>query len=382
MNNEYVQFVEELSDKFGYNDDLKSALPKVLEAFVNYHGAESKSRLFELLKNCPIFLEEQFSHEDKSETYLNNLLNGRGSSAVFKESDTRGAYGYNPGGTPTAYYSQPILNEEGKITDKVRFIVVDTIDTSFNKKYGQIFKTNVNVPHLFHELKHAYSASKDEYTQKGSQFIHRVGLAKELYEVTPAEDNKFEVERKKTSGLILEEAVNAVDQEEMTCQYLGCSKEELQEMYNEDVLIPSSYDTVVKEIGSVMYRLMGRHKVEDLRVKGNIDHIVNFNNTVKQSEGWKENTQDVSEGLSPWNVVDKSAANLFEVLGNKFKYLNKGIDKGVAEYKKDMEQQLIKIRDVFNAYQEGRQAENNKETPGETKKTAINKASTLNPGRA
>ncbi|MGE5328510.1 MAG: hypothetical protein ACM3KR_03255 [Deltaproteobacteria bacterium] len=350
MNSEFSEFVENLSQKYDYNDELKKVLPRVLETFVNHHGQQSKNDIFRMMEECPIFIEKQFSQEDKSDVYMKSRLNGRNAHIIDKDSDARGAYGKNTNGTPIAYYSKPIFDSNGMVVDKTSFIVIDTINTDYNKKYEEIFNTDINIPHLFHELGHAYAATKEEYLQKGNQYLHRVGLAREAYEILPIEEGKYEVSMKKSSGLILEEAVNSVDEEELTCKYLNCSKEQLEQMYKDKIMIPSSYNSLVKSVGQALYKQVGRNNIEDLRINNNIDHIYNFNNIVESSPSWG-NSELSKDGVTPWKHLEGSSKGLYDVIGNQLKYLNEGMD----AYRSDLQVNWDKIIEVFTGYKEGKE---------------------------
>jgi hypothetical protein len=354
MNSEFSEFVEKLSQKYSYNDELRKVLPGVLETFVKYHGEENRNDIFKMMEGCPIFLEDRFLNEDKSDIYLKTQLNGRNSHIIDKDSDARGVYGENIRGTPTAYYSTPVFDSNGKIVDKTSFMVIDTINTEYDKRYEEIFHTNINIPHLFHEMGHAYAATKEEFLQKGNQYFHRVGLARELYEISPTEEGRYEIEMKKSNGLILEEAVNSFDEEALTCNYLNCSKEQLAQMYEDNIMIPSNYDSLVKTTGEILYNQVGKNEVGDLRINNNLDHIKKFNNTVKSSPSW-EKSELSKDGVDPWKHLDSASRGLYEVIGNQLKY------KEMDDYDSALRKNWDKIIDVFTGYKEGKETSKQKE---------------------
>lgn len=100
-----------------------------------------------------------------------------------------------------------------------------------NKKYFEMFQTGINVPHLIHELGHAYVSEETPYSIEGNIVTQRMGACTNKYKLTPIGNGQYESEQISMDGVFLEEGLNTNFEEDTLSKYLGLSLEDTLILY-------------------------------------------------------------------------------------------------------------------------------------------------------
>lgn len=155
---ETKDIVEEICEKYGYdsedkegNDSLKTVLLKAIPAMLKNTKPKEIQIFYKMLRHTPIVITENITREglDKlKEQYIGNI-NPHIVNDNTQKSELMGAYGKKVG--DGAYVSEPIIDENMQVIGKKSFIYIQKVQ----EKQKEFLGTDINVPHLLHELGHA-----------------------------------------------------------------------------------------------------------------------------------------------------------------------------------------------------------------------------------
>ena len=214
---DFDEFIDSIATKFGYDDELVSALKRCVPAMAKGKNQEDIKLLKDALERVEIVtFDKQPTREDIDEL-KDRMMAGRNSHVTFNDKD-RGYYGKVV--APASYRYAPIFDENMNIVDRVSFIYVTNL--SKNDKVHEAYGTMIDLSKLIHEIGHAWASQKDEYIQnEDGSYIQRTGTAETRCEV----DRKTcTITEKEEVGLYLEEALNSIEEENALCTLLGVEK--------------------------------------------------------------------------------------------------------------------------------------------------------------
>ena len=314
--NECKEVVEEVCLKYGYdsddkegNDSLKTVLLKAIFAIIKDSKPEDRKLFYQMLSHTPIIITEnltQESYEQLVEEYIGKDINHH----IVEEQDDLGEYGKILGAG--AYVSEPILDENLQLQGKKSFIYIQRV----SGKAKEFLGTDINVPHLIHELGHAWHAEQEQFTiQEDGTLKERVGTAEFTYSFSKNQDNKFVRKCTKTAGLMIEESMNTVAEERAMANYMGISLEEMRKAYN-TVLIPSNYQGYMADLVEYMLEKLGQEDFENYRLYGSTDSMDKINALMKKTNYWINREEDIlTSSDSPRSYAKKRA--ILERIDNK-----------------------------------------------------------------
>ncbi len=290
---ECKDIIEKVCLKYGYddqdkdgNDSLKTVLLKAVPAMLKDSGKEDRELFYQMLNNTPIAIVDnltQESHNELIEKYIGKDVNKH----IIKENENLGEYGKNL--AAGAYVSEAMLDENMTLQGKKSFIYIQRIHGERKKFLG----TDINVAHLIHELGHAWHAEKDQFTmQEDGTLGERVGTAEFIYSFSKAEDNKFRMKCEKTTGLMIEESMNTVDEETAMADYMGLSLEDMQKAYS-NVLGSSEYQSYMATLVRNMLELLGKGDFENYRLYGDAENKERINTLMSKTEYWENREEDI-----------------------------------------------------------------------------------------
>lgn len=304
---EYKEILEEICEKYNYdsqdkdgNDSLKTVLQKVLPAMLKDANQEDRQLFYQMLRHTPIVVTEKITQEyyDKlEEKYIgiNNL-------ELDDEDVDLGEYEKNIGAA--AFVSNVIIDDQLNIKGKKSFVYIQKIDGSAKEFFG----TDINVSHLIHELGHAWHAEKDEYTiQKDGTLRERIGTAEFIYTLSKKENGKILQKLEKESGLMIEEAMNTIKEEEATANYMGISLEEMQSEYDK-FLVPSAYQGYMSDFIRYMMSCIGKEDLEKFRLYGDVKNRDRINSLMEKTEYWQNREEDIKSSSNSQRNYDKKRA--------------------------------------------------------------------------
>lgn len=303
--NECKDAIEKVCSKYGYNDQdkegndsLKTVLLKAVPAMLKNSKKEDRELFYQMLSHTPIIITENITKESYNqlvEQYIGKDLNNH----IIEEHINLGEYGKKLGAG--AYVSEAILDENMNLQGKKSFVYIQKVQGKAKDFYG----TDINVSHLIHELGHAWHAEENQYEmQKDGTLKERVGTAEYIYSFSKTQDNKFIRKCTKTTGLMIEEAMNTVAEETAMADYMNLSLEEIKKEYR-STLIPSNYQGYMADLVRYMLEKLDKDDFENYRLYGKAESKNNINTLMSKTEYWKNRQADTLSSDSPRNYDKK-----------------------------------------------------------------------------
>ena len=305
MNQEINKVINEVCEKFQYdstdregNDSLKTVLLKICTVMLKDSNEEDRNLFYEMLRHTPIVVTENLTPEGYKrleEKYIGNV-----NPHIVEEKSNVGEYGKNVGAG--AYVSEPILDENLQLKGKKSFLYIQKV----NNKEQQFFGTDINVSHLIHELGHAWHAEKDQYTMLPNNTLkNRTGTAEFIYSFSKNPDGTYTMHTDKVSGLMLEEGMNTLCEEQAMADYMNISLEEMKDKYR-TVLIPSSYQGYIANFVSYMLQQLNSKDFEQWRMYGDSESKGRIESLMSRTKYWENREQDIlPTSDSPRNYNNK-----------------------------------------------------------------------------
>ena len=305
MNQEINKVVNEVCEKFQYdstdiegNDSLKTVLLKICAVMLKDSNEEDRNLFYEMLRHTPIVITEGLTPEGYKhleEKYIGNV-----NPHIVEEKSNVGEYGKNVGAG--AYVSEPILDENLQFKGKKSFLYIQKV----NNREQQFFGTDINVSHLIHELGHAWHAEKDQYTMLPNNTLkNRTGTAEFIYSFSKNPDGTYTMHTDKVSGLMLEEGMNTLCEEQAMANYMNISLEEMKDKYR-TVLIPSSYQGYIANFVSYMLQQLNSKDFEQWRMYGDSESKGRIESLMSRTKYWENREQDIlPTSDSPRNYNNK-----------------------------------------------------------------------------
>lgn len=305
MNQEINKVINEVCEKFQYdstdregNDSLKTVLLKICAVMLKDSNEEDRNLFYEMLRHTPIVVTENLTPEGYKrleEKYIGNV-----NPHIVEEKSNVGEYGKNVGAG--AYVSEPILDENLQLKGKKSFLYIQKV----NNREQQFFGTDINVSHLIHELGHAWHAEKDQYTMLPNNTLkNRTGTAEFIYSFSKNPDGTYTMHTDKVSGLMLEEGMNTLCEEQAMADYMNISLEEMKDKYR-TVLIPSSYQGYIANFVSYMLQQLNSKDFEQWRMYGDSESKGRIESLMSRTKYWENREQDIlPTSDSPRNYNNK-----------------------------------------------------------------------------
>lgn len=304
LNEEYDRVVELAVEKFGYGEDLKGVLRRILPAMLEGRSFEDRQLFYKMLSHTPIAVipeNTELTTGELNEQYLGNL----NPHVIDGESDM-GEYGKKPG--DGAFVSEVILDKNLNVKGKKQFIYVKALDpekTHYSKALERIdiLGTGINVSHLIHELGHAWVSEQDTYTVEGNELINRCGTAYLKSKMIPNGDGTYTRNLVSHEGLMLEEALNTEMEVESLSRYLGKSREETEALYKDGTLIPSNYQGTMSAIAEHLNKTALAEDFRKYRLTGDKKTLDKINEKMMQTEEYKRREESTEESRAKDEVL-------------------------------------------------------------------------------
>ena len=305
MIEEIKDVVEEVCKKYGYdsedkenNDSLKTVLLKAVTAILKDANQEERNLFYQMLRHTPIVITENLTKEGYKklvEQYIGNI-----NPHIIKEDIDLGEYGKKVGAG--AYVSEPILDENMQLVGKKSFVYVQKVDG----KVKEFFGSDINVSHLIHELGHAWAAEKDQYIMSGNKILkERCGSAEYTYSFSKGEDNKYIQKCEKVTGLMIEEGMNTVREEQAMADYMNIPLEEMKKAYR-SLLIHSDYQGYISDFIQYMLQELNREDFESWRLHGSSESKAKIEELMARTKYWDDRETDILPSSdSPRNYDNK-----------------------------------------------------------------------------
>lgn len=291
--NECKDIVGEVSERYNYddkdkegNDSLKTVLLKAISSILKDSKQEERNLFYQMLSHTPIVIIDnltQESYDKLLEQYIGKDVNQH----ITEENVDLGEYGKDLGAG--AYVSEPILDENMNLQGKKSFIYIQRV----TGKAKEFLGTDINVPHLIHELGHAWHAEEEQFIMQPDETLkERVGTAEFIYSFSKTHDNKFVKKCIKTTGLMLEESMNTVAEEKAMADYMGISLEEMRKAYR-SLLVPSNYQGYMADFVGYMLEKLGKDNFENYRLYGETESKNKINGLMAKTNYWINRETDI-----------------------------------------------------------------------------------------
>lgn len=305
ISKEINDVVEEVCEKFGYDsndkensDSLKTVLLKVVTVMLKDSKQEDRKLFYQMLRHTPIVITEKLTREEHEKLVAQYI--GDINPHITKEDEDIGEYGKDV--APSAYFSEPVLDENLQLKGKKSFVYVQKV--SEEKK--DFFGTDINVAHLIHELGHAWNAEKDEYIMQDNNILKdRIGTAEFTYSFHKGENNRYVRSCDKVAGLMIEEGMNTIKEEQAMAAYMNIPLEEMQEKYR-TVLTPSNYQGYISNFIQYTLDELNSEDFENWRLYGSPKSKEKIEALMSRTKYWEDREQDIlSSSDSPRNYDKK-----------------------------------------------------------------------------
>lgn len=401
MNNEYSEIIDEISQKFGYDEDLTKTLKRVTSAMIDGKSDYEKQTFYKMLGHTPIVVlpyDTKVTEEELNEKYLGNI-----NPHIKDEEVDEGAYGEAiPDG---AFVTEAILDENLNLKGNKQYLFIKRLAnfTTRGKEICDMFGTDINVQHLIHELGHAQNAEIDQYKMDGNTLSLRVGTSVRKSVLTKVDEGKYlrkEISRK---GLMLEEAINTNEEQEAMCRYLGVDKEEVSQLYKNFMLVPSNYQGLMSDMTEHLRNKVNPEALRMWRLTGDNKYIEKISKAMEQTDLYKERNGDTERmrekrqifstptdekmksffekydkdffpdktNMTPMDLLDNCLLQCFDIKTHSFKAFNPSSKEAMDKYRDSIQAVLREGYVLIN--QATRVMENDKVSIKSLTKNALEK---------
>ena len=295
VNQEIEAVVNEVAKIYDYDDDMKMVLSGITRAVVGKKSFEDRELFYRVLRTTPIVVldpEVPITQEELS-LKMKGIVNPH---IIDKEDFDMGEYGKQSISGAGGYVTEPVFDENLKIVGVKKYIYVDGFNKNGNldpikQKFLDKFQTGINVPHLIHELGHAYASEENSYSaqEKDGETIvtRRMGANTSKFRLTPLGNGKYECEQISDEGLIVEEGLNSNFEEDTLADYLGISLEEVKKLYN-DVFPSSFYQPRISDMTRMLTNAGFKGDIDKWRLRGDRNALNRVNKTFSKANYYEK----------------------------------------------------------------------------------------------
>ena len=275
-NQDINQIIDNVSQKFGYSEELNKTLKRIVPYMVKDKSDEVKDMLFKTLNRVKIFVLPSNATKEDIDRCQTEVFGDTNKDVKFVEQD-RGEYG--KGVAAGAYVNEPVFNADMDIVGRQSFLYITEL--SKYDKLAEVYGTNINISHLIHELGHAMASEKEEFVQdENGNYINNVGACKIACKVD--KENKTVIPDG-YDGLFIEETLNTIEEETVLCDMLGI--ENISELKAKGY-VPSSYQGMMTDIMKSYVEKFGKERFDDFRFLKDREALKDIDKAIEETEGW------------------------------------------------------------------------------------------------
>lgn len=286
---EYQDIVKEVSQKYGYSEDLRTTLSKISKAVLKGKSFEDRQVFYSMLRTTPIVViseSSRMSHEDIVESMMGNV-----NPHIKEKEKEKGEYDKQK--AAGAFVSSPVIDENLNLIGVKKFLYVTEMDMSsegseYKQKYMNLFHTGINVPHLIHELGHAWASEINSYSLENGVLTQRFGTMEVKHQLTDLGNGQYESEEISSTGLFIEEGLNTNFEERGVAGYLGISLEEAKKLYKDDTITPSVYQSGISMITDMFNNTNFKDDIEKWRLQGDKSAQEKLNNKFSKANFYEK----------------------------------------------------------------------------------------------
>lgn len=277
-NSKINEVVEKVSQKYGYDEELKDTLKRIIPSMIKGKSEEAVQTLYDTLDRVKIFVLDEKPTEEDLKRCEEEIIGKANKHVKFLEKDL-GEYGQ--GVAPGAYVTEPIFDDDMNIVDRKGFLYVSKLS-----KYSSlvdVYGTQINLSHLVHELGHAWSSQKDEFIQnEDGSYVNNVGACTFKYKV---DREKGEVESTQYDGLLLEEALNTIEEEDILCDILNI--DDIKELSSKGY-VPSNYQGNITSMMRDYISKFGKEDFDKFRYLKDREALESIEYSLESTQAWEK----------------------------------------------------------------------------------------------
>lgn len=286
--------INEAAGKFGYDDELVDVLKRVTSVMTEGKSEDEVQMLANTLLRTKIFIIDHDATQEDYDRCEKEIIGDLNSHVEFAE-DEHGVYGKDV--APGAYVSEPIFDEGMNIVDRKSFLYVSRI--SSNSELAKEYGTTINLSHFIHELGHGWAAEKGEYVQlENGEYTTNVGAFSER-SIVDRENHR--VIQDKYTGLLIEEALNTIQEEEVLCKLLGI--ESVKELSSKGY-VSSNYQGLISDMMKAYIEKFGKEEFDKYRILKDRNALEDIEEVLAKTEAW-DNIQSGITNRAKKEEVDK-----------------------------------------------------------------------------
>ena len=260
---EHNAFIEELSNKYGYDEELKIAIGITIPLMINHYGENRTNEIYDLFRNTRIFSTTDMSKANRDK--IEQTMIGDYNSHLKKDIETQDPYQTNR--DPGSYYSyQAIYDNDMNVIGEARWIAVLDMKNSLNgEDYKNTFGTTINMPYFIHEMGHAFGMQKATYIKEGDQIYSKHGMYEEVITYTE-KDGKIEVDSSSLTDIMLEEGINEFDTQCMLANFFEVEEyDEVKARLNDINHVSTAYNGIIVSLAEKLEKVLGKDKLIQYR---------------------------------------------------------------------------------------------------------------------
>ena len=335
---DYESLVNEVSSKYGYNEELQIAIRLTLPLMVKQYGEERISDICDLFRNTRIFATNDMSAKNR-EHMEEIMLNGANSHLVIDDGEDPYQTDIDPG----SYYSyQAIYDEEMNVVGEARWVAVKDMEGTLNcEQYKNLFGTTINMPYFIHEINHAFAMQNPTYRKEGDRIFAKHGMVEQEF-LFASHDGKIELKDDMTNNIIIEEAINEKITQDMLLELMRVSEySEVARMLQDINHVSSSYSPVLISLAEKMENILGKEALLNWRKDNDVNVLRDFNMTAVQSDI----AMKYFNGQTPYDYFDQKCFAIFLLKCNSYKM-------PIEEYGKRNKELMVEAFAPLCAYQD------------------------------
>lgn len=118
------EFVERVSEKFGYEDELKDVLKRIIPSMIKGKSDEVNQMLYETFKNVKIFISDYPINDEVIKNAKQEIIGDVNKHVKFFEKD-KGEYSKTE--AASVYIDEPVFDENMSLIGAKNFICVSRL---------------------------------------------------------------------------------------------------------------------------------------------------------------------------------------------------------------------------------------------------------------
>lgn len=301
---DYSKFVDEISEKYGYDEELKNAISIAIPLMIEDYG--NAQDVLNVFRDVRIFATDDMSRQNR-DRIEKEMLAGVELNVIEKDIDRYESNGRDP---EAAYSYQTLYDEEGNVTGEIRWMVVKNLTVpKLAEESKRMFGTTIDFPDFLHEAGHAYAMQTPMYSKDGDIIYSKHGMIEDWSRVR-MENGQVIVEATESKGIMAEESLNEGHTQKQLMSFFATEdyrvvRDKLDSINH----IPSSYSEALVTVAGSFESYVGKESVDGLRRKHDFSVVQKFNEQAPLSEVGQKYLSDTPA----YDVLQTNMFNLYDL---------------------------------------------------------------------